>query len=423
MRGKTGRYRGLPPARVDYKSSTLGQLYASSWGWLLAFARPHRRREEDPLRAGKRTSSARSSGARPHRLRNRGRGAWRYGGSGDVRCLLLPLTFAIVYAMGFEVVNAYGCAAHWRSADLRGPRHPGHLPDVARVALVGGRNLLRVQGLGQRVQRIGYRVHRVHRARVRFFCVHHVASSLGAPHLGDGASDSGLDTRGVGRFGRLVTSVGSRSEGSSASEGERTTAAVSVALRLIEMMCANTNAVLADLLAANLAMNEEFNDMRMAQRAGELRRDTLTSGLTGGIQDNRLELKSIFERLGTFEKVLRADAHVSKDTIEITAARSSSVGAAPQSGSISIQVPIPSPELVISGGVKSANIRDAVAKMMLKAMLPQQMFLQQLQDYREVDPLAWNAQFSPGFKGPVCQASSRKSFPMGKLESNGRATS
>eukprot|EP00972_Heterocapsa_arctica_P077444 11423555-Heterocapsa_arctica.AAC.1 len=49
----------------------------------------------------------------------------------------------------------------------------------------------------------------------------------------------------------------------------------------------------------------------------------------------------------------------------------------------------PAPELM-AGGVKSEAIKEAVARMKLKAMLPQQLFLQQLEDYREVDPGVWN---------------------------------
>ena len=324
--------------------------------------------------------------------------------------------------MGFEVANAYGCVAHWCGVDLRGSRHPGHLPHVAewRLSVVEIYYAWRVWASELNEAAIEW-IELVERTYGFFVSIMSLRRwgllILGMVLLIRGWVREGAD-------GSDISSVGPRSEGSSASEGERTTAAVSVALQPVEMMCANTNAVLADFMAANCAMMEDINDMGMAQRAGELRRDTLTSGVAGGIQDNRLELKKLFERLDAFEKVLRADAHGSKDTIEATAARSSSVGAAPQSGPISTPVPTPSPELIVTDGVKSDSIRDAVAKMKLKAMLPQQMFLQQLEDYREVDPLVWNAQFSPGFRERVAPSFLSEVFSSGKkLESNGRATS
>eukprot|EP00972_Heterocapsa_arctica_P088223 13009003-Heterocapsa_arctica.AAC.1 len=55
----------------------------------------------------------------------------------------------------------------------------------------------------------------------------------------------------------------------------------------------------------------------------------------------------------------------------------------------------------MGGGVKSEAIKEAVARMKLKAMLLQQLFLQQLEDYREVDPGVWNTQFAAGFRERV----------------------
>ena len=190
----------------------------------------------------------------------------------------------------------------------------------------------------------------------------------------------------------------------------------------IEALFADTNAALRDLLEANRAMKEEINDMRTAQRAVELRRDATSSEVVGvkAAQDHKKELTRMFERLDSFETMLRDHAVGQKGTIMDPLPHSRSAGeVAPSSpvGSTTVGVEVAevSPGIEIScGGVKSEAIQQAVAKMKQKAMLPQQLFMQQLEDYREIDSETWNAQFGVGFRERLAALFLAEVFSTGK---------
>jgi hypothetical protein len=124
----------------------------------------------------------------------------------------------------------------------------------------------------------------------------------------------------------------------------------------------------------------------------------------------------MIERLDAFEGMLKihSGGAVSspKPAIVEVLPRSTSAGDLGGLGAAAI-LSSPAPELLV-GGLKSEAIQEAVARMKLKAMLPQQLFLQQLEDYREVDPGIWNTQFAAGFRERVAPLFMAEVFSTGK---------
>ena len=169
-------------------------------------------------------------------------------------------------------------------------------------------------------------------------------------------------------------------------------------------------------------MKDEIDDMRTAQRAVELRRDAAASADVGvkAAQDHKRELTRMFERLGSFETMLRDRAVGQKGIVSDPLPHSRSAGElAPSSpvGSptVGAEMAEASPNIEISGGgVKSEAVQQAVAEMKQKGVLPQQLFMQQLEDYREIDSETWNAQFGVGFRERLAALFLAGVFSIGK---------
>ena len=162
--------------------------------------------------------------------------------------------------------------------------------------------------------------------------------------------------------------------------------------------------------------------MRTAQRAVELRRDAGASVDVGvkAAQDHKKELTRMFDRLDSFETMLRDHAVGQKGIVTDPLPHSRSAGELVPSSPVgspkaSDEMAEVSPNIeIIDGGVKSEAIQQAVAKVKQKAMLPQQLFMQQPEDYREVDSETWNAQFGVGFRERLAALFLAEVFSTGK---------
>jgi hypothetical protein len=162
-----------------------------------------------------------------------------------------------------------------------------------------------------------------------------------------------------------------------------------------------------DLCESQRAMKEEVADVRTAQRAFELRREAMGSsgGATGSASTeddkHRKALEAMAERMKGFEDLLRGKEPASPDqagrrpeaTSPVAMRRSSSAEA-----TLAIQDLETTPGTKRAMGETPLEIQSAIKKLKNKSMLPQQVFLKQLEAYAEVDLEAWHHHFPEGFR-------------------------
>ncbi|CAK0828932.1 unnamed protein product [Prorocentrum cordatum] len=112
---------------------------------------------------------------------------------------------------------------------------------------------------------------------------------------------------------------------------------------------------LNDLVEPQKAMMEEISEIRTAERTRELRRDVLEASL-----DSRG----------------RSDAEANKQVIEGMIARLDRFEAR----------------------LKGEAVELAIKRMRFKAQLPQQVFMEQLDEYKEIEPEEWNSRMPEGYR-------------------------
>ena len=238
-------------------------------------------------------------------------------------------------------------------------------------------------------------------------------------------------------YGYWIKEEADSSQGSSTSSVAAPGEGVQRLQEMKEMMnqTANTQAVdlMRDMLASQKAMREEMADYRTAQRAQELcaearRERDAEKPLSGAMEEaltmrdsaNQQIIRDMATRLQGFEEVLRehaglatrpASAELSeiingpvpaKTTGEAEPTMTSAlIEASPKRSSSS--PPLATPEKIPQGEKRAApgssgGISHVIKRIKDKAMLPQQIYLEQLNQYEDIDQEFWCRQFPENYR-------------------------
>ncbi|CAK0897485.1 unnamed protein product, partial [Prorocentrum cordatum] len=163
---------------------------------------------------------------------------------------------------------------------------------------------------------------------------------------------------------------------------------------------------LNDLAESQKAMMEEISEIRTAERTRELRRDVLEASLDScgraDAEANKQVIEGMIARLDQFEARLKGEAPAEAGAGEHGAAiegASSSASAVAVPGSPTKSAPtalMETPEKRAATSQPEA-VELAIKRMRFKAQLPQQVFMEQLDEYREIEPEEWNGRMPEGY--------------------------
>ncbi|CAK0805132.1 unnamed protein product, partial [Prorocentrum cordatum] len=164
---------------------------------------------------------------------------------------------------------------------------------------------------------------------------------------------------------------------------------------------------LNDLVESQKGMMEEISEIRTAERTRELRRDVLEASLDSrgraDAEANKQVIEGMNARLDQFEARLKGEAPAEAGAGERGAAiegASSSASAVAVLGSPAKSAPtvvMETPEKRVASSQPEA-VELAIKRMRFKAQLPQQVFMEQLDECKEIEPEEWNSRMPEGYR-------------------------
>ncbi|CAK0869509.1 unnamed protein product, partial [Prorocentrum cordatum] len=163
-------------------------------------------------------------------------------------------------------------------------------------------------------------------------------------------------------------------------------------------------AQLDDLAESQRAMAAELNEIRIAERARELRRSAMVSSSADRGAEvaaaNQLQIRSMLSRLDEFEARLQGGAVAAAPAGAAGASPATPVGtaegpASPARGDAA--VPMETPDKRAASEPAEA-VSLAIKRMRFKAQMPQQVFLEQLEDFKEYPASEWATRMPEGYR-------------------------
>ncbi|CAK0805123.1 unnamed protein product [Prorocentrum cordatum] len=152
---------------------------------------------------------------------------------------------------------------------------------------------------------------------------------------------------------------------------------------------------LNDLVESQTAMMEEISEIRTAERTRELRRDVLEASLDSrgraDAEANKQVIEGMIARLDQFEARLKGEAPAEAGAgergaaIEGASASASAVAVLESPAKSTPTVVMETPEKRVASSQPEA-VELAIKRMRFKAQLPQQVFMEQLDEYKEIEP-------------------------------------
>ncbi|CAK0885631.1 unnamed protein product [Prorocentrum cordatum] len=163
-------------------------------------------------------------------------------------------------------------------------------------------------------------------------------------------------------------------------------------------------AQLDDLAESQRAMAAELNEIRIAERARELRRSAMvSSSVDRGAEAaaaNQLQIQSMLSRLDEFEARLQGGAAAGSPAAAAAPSPATPAGAAegptsPARADATVLMETPDKR---AASEPAEAVSLAIKRMRFKAQMPQQVFLEQLEDFKECPASEWATKMPEGYR-------------------------